>query len=687
MTRIFTSPRREKWPDDCRRPDRAVHIALWAPCGQDRPMSSRVLKNSRGYRAWVFWGRGPGIFQHPAGVSLRRFGLALLVAGSVWLAPAAAGAQSGRPSLPTPPEHYDEYDLRSAALALVPRVAPFLDAATMQRLMGMAGGDWLENAPQLTPEEITAIIDGIDLEPIRIELIELLIHGSSVLDMVPEGDEDWIPIVHDSFLTIMSGMSIDRIRNRVVGQVRLPPDAGRGQRLLAFGAETPTFQKIGQILARYPWVPDDLAAALVTLESDIVTIDADELVAIIRDELGEQRLREYRFEFEDEVLSEASVGAIMGATMIMPGEQERRRVVVKIIKSHAVAAIDEDLEGINTLLGILEDNGEFYGFGGTPLVDMFREVRAALAQEVRSADERAHLAAAAQYFAANPRVLIPALCPCSSANVTVMQRMEGGKVTDAYVDDPEKRTGLARRLTDIMMYDVMFAPGDSLFHGDPHAGNVFSSPSDDDPYRISLLDWGLQGHLSREQKGKLLQVGLGLQLKHAERLRNNMDVLIDDSIDPVADRETIDGVIDRVFEEAEVRKRDGGEPGALDMLDALVSELGRAGYVVDGDLLLYVKSLYTIIGVIGDLDPDFVPDEHVSGRVSGQVLKEMPKRLVNTIWIPGMWSHDYPSMASNNDVWARQLNSIGRGFKAVGVGFWKGISFPFRGRGSDSSRP
>ena len=79
-----------------------------------------------------------------------------------------------------------------------------------------------------------------------------------------------------------------------------------------------------------------------------------------------------------------------------------------------------------------------------------------------------------------------------------------------------------------------------------------------------------------------------------------------------------------------------------------------------------------------------MPGAHVAGRVTGQVLKEMPKRLANTIWIPGMWSHDYPSMASNNDVWASQLNSIGLGFKAVGVGFWKGISFPFRGGGSDT---
>jgi len=82
-------------------------------------MFSRVLKNSPGYRACIF----PRVPHHRAKASARRLGLALMVAGSIWLAP-AAGAQMGRPSLPTPSEHYARFNLRSAALALVPRIAP-----------------------------------------------------------------------------------------------------------------------------------------------------------------------------------------------------------------------------------------------------------------------------------------------------------------------------------------------------------------------------------------------------------------------------------------------------------------------------------------------------------------------------------------------------------------------------------
>ena len=103
-----------------------------------------------------------------------------------------------------------------------------------------------------------------------------------------------------------------------------------------------------------------------------------------------------------------------------------------------------------------------------------------------------------------------------------------------------------------------------------------------------------------------------------------------------------------------------------------------AGYTVNGDILLYVKSNYTIESVISDLDPDFDSGEYMASRVRRQVLKELPKRLANTLWVPGMWSHEYRTMVSNNDVWAKTLNSIGLGFKWIVVGFWKGISFPFR---------
>ena len=604
-----------------------------------------------------------------------------LVAGSTATA-VAIGPQdsaSAASTLPTPLEHYEEFDEAAAARALLPRIALRLDPATLQRVMALVGPDPAANPPSVTTEDALEILARIDLEPFRAELTELLLHASSVLDLIPEGLEHWIPLAHDSLRVVFDGMTMDRISARIAGQAALPADATRGERMLAFGAETPTFQKLGQIMARSSWLPEDLRGPLQSLESDIVTTNADALFATIGRELGDDILRDYQFEFEDEVLSEASIGAVIGATIVVPGASERRRVVVKVIKAYAIEAIGQDLESINTLLGMLEENREFYGIGATPLVDMFQELRSALAREIRAADEQDNLRRARAYFASDPRVGVPLVYESSSENVTVMERIEGIKVTDAFPGDEEQRRRLARRLAAVMIYDVMFHPADALFHGDPHAGNVFYVGGADDPYRIALLDWGLQGTLSFEQRSKLVQVGLGLQLKHADRLRENIDALITGSIDLDADGDRVDAMIATIFEAADQLEKDADEaPGTLALLDRLVSELAQAGYTVDGDILLYVKSNYTIQSVISDLDPDFDSGDYVAARVRNQVLKELPKRLGNTVWVPGMWSHDYGTLASNNDVWASTLNSIGLGFKSIGVDIWRGVSFPFR---------
>ena len=590
-------------------------------------------------------------------------------------------AQVSRPAfvLPTPMEHYEQFDAEAAARDLVPRIALRLDPATLQNLMAAIGPDPTASPPTLTTEEVLDLLEQIDLGPFLPELNELLIHSSKVLDLVPEDAADWVPLVHDSLLVVLNGMSIDRIRARVAGQASLPADADRGERMLAFGAETPTFQKIGQILARSTWLPEDLRAPLQSLESGISTTDADALVSIVEEDLGEETLDAYDFVFDPEVLSEASVGAVIGATIVAPGEEEPQRVVVKVIKAYAVAAIEEDLESINALLAVLQENRDFYGIGATPLVDMFQEVRTSLAREVEAADERNNLRNARTYFADDSRVVVPWVCDCSSENVTVMERIEGFKVTDAYPGDGKKRRELAQRLAQISMYDVMFAPGEALFHGDPHAGNVFFVGDEDDPYRIALLDWGLQGTLDLQQRVKLVQVGLGLQLKDADRLRRNIDGLINGDIDLQIDGEKVDAMIASLFATADEIKRESGEdPGTLALLDRLVSALASAGYTVDGDILLYVKATYTIQGVIADLDPTFDTGDYMAAQVRNQILREMPKRLGNTVWIPGMWTHGYASMASNNDIWAIALNSIGLGFKSIGVGVWKGITFPFR---------
>jgi ubiquinone biosynthesis protein len=618
------------------------------------------------------------------------FAAAQQQAGAAQRNPAPPAPKELRLLVPTPLSHYEEYDVAAEAMALGREIMLQLDPATMQLILSRVGLDLTKAAEAFTPEEMAEILDSVDLEPWRWRVLDLLLHQSQVLEVIPEWADSWVPLVHDSLLVVLGGMSMDRIHARILEQLTLPADADRGERILAFASRTPSFQKIGQILARYSAVPPDLRRAFQTLESSISTTTASELIAEIETAVGPEILEQYQFVFEDEVLSEASVGAVIGASVVLPGESERRSVVVKYIKPYAITAIDEDLEGITVLLEVLEANRDFYGIGESPLLDMFSEVRSALAREIRAAEEQGNLRRAAAYFADDDEVMIPALCDCSTPRVTVMERIAGVKITEAFPDDPGQRRKLAARLADVMAYEVLLGKGQTLFHGDPHAGNVFYTGDAEHPYRIALLDWGLCGDLKPEQRAKLVQVWLGLYLKHYDRLRENVDGLLAEPIDVETDRARLDAVIDRVFQAAE-KKRAGAEAEAgddetvdqesetstLDLLDNLLASLAVEGYVIDPDILLFTKSLFTTLAVASDLDPEFKAGGYISGRVTGQVFKETPKRLLNTIWVPRFTSHDYESMMSNVDMWAMIFNEIGLGAKAVGVGIWKGIKYPF----------
>ncbi|MEE8586151.1 MAG: AarF/UbiB family protein, partial [Acidobacteriota bacterium] len=404
------------------------------------------------------------------------------------------------------------------------------------------------------------------------------------------------------------------------------------------------------------------------------TTTRDELVEYILQQVGPQRIEQYRIEFADEVLAEASIGAVIRSRLTLPGEDAPRQAVCKVIKSYALPALNQDLEIMDGLTLYFEENAGFYGIGDVPLAEMFQEVREALSREVMVSQEQRNLARAAEYYREDPKVKIPEVYPASTENVTFMEFIEGGKITDAFPGNRKARRHMARRLADILSVDVLFSSRDeALFHGDPHAGNVFYTSSDpSNPYRIALLDWGLAGVLGKQQRVQLIQLLLGVYLRDRGRLRRNLGALIESGQPLNAEgQRRADALV------AETLAASRGKQ-AFDVLSNLITRLAQAGYRINFDLALYIKSQITIIGILKELDPDLKMTERVTRHVGRQVLKEMPKRLGNMVYFPNWKSRNYPSLVSNDDVFDVQATLIKRGFKKLGGWMWKGIRAPFR---------
>ena len=162
-----------------------------------------------------------------------------------------------------------------------------------------------------------------------------------------------------------------------------------------------------------------------------------------------------------------------------------------------------------------------------------------------------------------------------------------------------------------------------------------------------------------------------MTLTDPKRLANNVDVLVHWEPETSEEREAMRRRIEELLAEQEGQD----QRGTFKLLDELIATLAREGHSVRFNTTMFIKSQLTISGILAELDPEFEQDEYVMSRISSQVRRELHTRLLRTVYFPAWNSHDYTSMMSNEDVRDIQFQKIRRGFKRVGKGIWKAITF------------
>ena len=231
--------------------------------------------------------------------------------------------------------------------------------------------------------------------------------------------------------------------------------------------------------------------------------------------------------------------------------------------------------------------------------DIFRDVRALLAREIRLDEEQAHMAAARTawagiLFGRHPRGL--RILDAAGHGDAADRRLEGdrcgGDVTRL----------VRRRLGDLIVKALIARPlwsaGDaaSLFHADPHAGNLFATPDG----KLAILDWSLVGALSKADRVSLTQIVLGALTLDGSRIRAAIDALSQGRSDAAALQGTID---------ARVAQLGAGAWPGMSWVTSLLDEVAlHARCRFEGDLLMFRKVLQTLDGVVADVSADLHPD-------------------------------------------------------------------------------
>ena len=421
-------------------------------------------------------------------------------------------------------------------------------------------------------------------------------HLVPVESLVPEEYAAWRPPVRDAMLFVVAHLSIPRLAPKLLEQLELPAETRPEKRLLCLIAKVPGLQKLGQVLARNRHLRRGLRRSLSQLENGIHDADAPGMRAIIRRQLG-KRLREYGVAMGTRMLSEASVSGIVRFTWRNPESGQKERGVFKVLKQHIPDCFAEDMELLQELSRYFAQRHSEYGARARLIPDTFSKVRRLLQHEVDFVREQHTLEEAAKLYRDIPGVRIPRLIgPLCTPTITALSEERGTKVTDAAARMPQwRRHEVGQQLVAALVAVPLFAAGEaSLFHGDPHAGNLLY---DSQRRELVIVDWALRERLSREQRRQLALLFLMVALR-----------------DPVGASTAIAALAERQIRRGSrpwevIRKHTAHYidevpltqfPSAVDAMRVL-ERVAYEGIRFPGSLIMLSKVLFTLDGILHDM--------------------------------------------------------------------------------------
>lgn len=460
---------------------------------------------------------------------------------------------------------------------------------------------------------------------------------------IPEIYGHYRTVVRDGIKFFLSQVGRHRLMELVVSQLKLDPEAGTQERLLELAKRFPTLHKLGQIIARNPNIDPVVKKWLIHLENGCYGTPMDGIMERIGRQLEQTGNRD-RVQVQPAILSEASVGAVIAFHWNQPSSQDRIEGVFKTLKTGIRRHLDQELLILEKTAAFFEENRHRYPLKDFKFLDVFKEVREMLVKEIDLAAEQANLVEAARFYKDMESIQIPQLFPFSTGTMTAMAYLNGPKITDAPLNQ-EQRKRCAAVLFEALICRPLFSRREpSLFHGDPHAGNILAVK---DPasgvLRIGLLDWSLAGRLTKRDRIKTAQLIQAVIKKDLSGIRRSVKALaIGAYMDSPRQRQNFRNLVLRL-----VRSSGFDRLPLIKKTFTLLEQLTFEGFVFPAELMLFRKAIFTLEGVLFDLWPAFDMDAAVTQYLTTLMTQEIPTRCGNLFFPMADRPENYPSLISN----------------------------------------
>lgn len=462
-------------------------------------------------------------------------------------------------------------------------------------------------------------------------------------DVIPEVYREYKEIVHDGIFFMLIRLAPNRLSSIITEQLEMPQSSSKEERLVRFAKNMPTLHKLGQMIARNQNIAPSFRKWLIGLENSVGKTDIAQIRQIIISELG-NNISEFSIEIKHEILSEASVGTVVEFQWKDPDTGISSKGVFKVLRPGVRENLSEELELLDQLACFFNERRHLYPLKDFRFKETFKDIRDALIVETDLGNEQTHLKEAYSIYAKNTELFIPKILPFSTKNVTGMEFAEGTKVTDALMSGAAK-ISCAVGLFKAVLWNPLFSREEkSLFHGDPHAGNIYSLEPEHGKVKTTLLDWSLTGVLSKLHRANILRLMLGVISCDKETMCEAIVNLSEDIKDKTFFKKAA-LMVSGISESSEYARR-----RLIGKVFYFIDQTAVRGIRFSTDLLFFRKAMFTLEGVLKDIDPEFDTDICVSKLLKELLLEEMPKRWAYLLFPQSDHPDNYKSLMSNTDL-------------------------------------
>ena len=424
--------------------------------------------------------------------------------------------------------------------------------------------------------------------------------------------------VRDALVVFLEGLPAVHQAEILARQSSLPESADTSERLTSLAHCCPVLHKLGQVLARDQRLSLSLRRHLCRLESLEPTVPLAAIQETVVGQLGP--LEQLGIRLAPPAIAEASVAVVI--PYVEPRHDRSGRLndgVFKVLKPGIEERLELELELLTRVGAHLDERCEELQIPRLDYEDLFQQIREKLSHEVNLDGEQRNLAHASALFADDVQVHIPALRKFCTPRITAMERIYGVKVTDHRLDQLRDRQRLVETMIGALISrPILSRTANAMFHGDPHAGNLFLT----DAGCLAILDWSLVGSLDVRQRTGLVQIMLAAVALDRGRIASVIESL---AAPTTLDRRALLSIIERQLK----RIRQGTLPG-LDWMTGLFDAVVlQAGVRLAPDLMLFRKSLLTLEGVIAEVGGRTIrADDVLLAEFLRHFASEWPRRLL-----------------------------------------------------------